>query len=160
MQTSTLLGSKESYKGKRFNWCRTVSHWWEGNVFLTVSVLYCCCRELFNLFLKIIFLQGTTIQAFISANRIHLFQDSLKTNSVYKLKRFVVGLSRKRYTVTDNKFNVSFTNQTVFEEVTKELPSIDVQKFRTRVYETFFRIADKKEDLFGKLFRCCTIKFT
>lgn len=120
--------------------CRLL-HFWEARNYMRRNVLI-------GMELLLIDEKETTIQGFISAHRILLFQSSLKTNSVYKLQKFVVNASKKGYKVSDNILGITFTNQTVFDEVRKGVPRIDLQKFRIRLFQTFLRIADKKEDLF------------
>ncbi|XP_020884558.1 uncharacterized protein LOC9316793 [Arabidopsis lyrata subsp. lyrata] len=92
--------------------------------------------------------KSTTIQAFIPANRISRYEKSLKPNSVYKMKKFIISPCKKLFKVSAHKYGICFTNKTDLDEVTKGEHKIASQKFRIRSFNDFAAIVDRNGDLF------------
>ena len=63
-----------------------------------------------------IFLQGTTIHAFIPANRIGCYEEDLKAGVIYKIKNFLVINNKTSYKVTSHEFLIQFTQQTFTDQ--------------------------------------------
>ncbi|CAA7055404.1 unnamed protein product [Microthlaspi erraticum] len=59
------------------------------------------------------------MQAFISANRLHGYKDAFKSNTIYRLKKFMINPSKTLYKVTSHKYGICFTDQTTFLEETE-----------------------------------------
>ena len=102
-----------------------------------------------------IFLQGTTIHAFIPANRIGCYEEDLKAGVIYKIKNFLVINNKTSYKVTSHKFLIQFTHHTVLAPTDHAGHDIERQNVRIRSYAEFNEAVNKNEDLYGKL--CTTV---
>ena len=105
-----------------------------------------------------IFLQGTTIHAFIPANRIGCYEEDLKAGVIYKIKNFLVINNKTSYKVTSHKFLIQFTHHTVLAPTDHAGHDIERQNVRIRSYAEFNEAVNKNEDLYGKNFTAVHIK--
>ncbi|KAG7568921.1 hypothetical protein ISN45_Aa04g016930 [Arabidopsis thaliana x Arabidopsis arenosa] len=116
-------------------------HFWEARNFKRGNILM-------GLELLLIDSQSNAVQGFISANRLFPYEEHLKRNSIYKLKKFMITPAKKIYKVSDHKHGICFTEKTSMVNVTLGDHQIDEQKFRFRNFEEFSAIVDTNIDLF------------
>ncbi|KAG7593998.1 Nucleic acid-binding OB-fold [Arabidopsis thaliana x Arabidopsis arenosa] len=116
-------------------------HFWEARNFKRGNILM-------GLELLLIDSQSNAVQGFISANRLFHYEEHLKRNSIYKLKKFMITPAKKIYKVSDHKHGICFTEKTSMVNVTLGDHQIDEQKFRFRNFEEFSAIVDTNIDLF------------
>ncbi|KAF3498662.1 hypothetical protein DY000_02054364 [Brassica cretica] len=95
--------------------------------------------------------KGTTIHAFIPANRIACYEEDLKAGVIYKIKKFLVIDNKTNYKVTSHKFLIQFTQQTVLAPTDHAGHDILRQNFRIRSYAEFNEAVNKNEDLYDAL---------
>ncbi|KAL0815944.1 hypothetical protein Bca101_072388 [Brassica carinata] len=95
--------------------------------------------------------KGTTIHAFIPANRIACYEEDLKAGVIYKIKKFLVIDNKTSYKVTSHKFLIQFTQQTVLAPTDHAGHDIERQNFRIRSYAEFNEAVNKNEDLYDAL---------
>ncbi|KAL0732111.1 hypothetical protein Bca4012_028205 [Brassica carinata] len=95
--------------------------------------------------------KGTTIHAFIPANRIGCYEKNLKAGEIYKIKNFLVINNKTSYKVTSHKFLIQFTQQTVLQHTDHDGHDIERQNFRIRSYAEFNEAVNKNEDLYDAL---------
>ncbi|KAH0878446.1 hypothetical protein HID58_065840 [Brassica napus] len=95
--------------------------------------------------------KGTTIHAFIPANRIACYEEDLKAGVIYKIKKFLVIDNKTSYKVTSHKFLIQFTQQTVLAPTDHAGHDILRQNFRIRSYAEFNEAVNKNEDLYDAL---------
>jgi len=91
------------------------------------------------------------MQVFISANCLFRYQESLKRNPIYKLKKFLITPWKIIYKVSDHKHGIFFNDKTSMVLVPTANHQIDEQKIRFHGFEEFASIVDTNIDLFGKL---------
>ncbi|KAH0879844.1 hypothetical protein HID58_067238 [Brassica napus] len=121
-----------------------VVHFWEARSINKGGLLMG-----FELFL--IDQKGTTIHAFIPANRIACYEEDLKAGVIYKIKKFLVIDNKTSYKVTSHKFLIQFTQQTVLAPTDHAGHDIERQNFRIRSYAEFNEAVNKNEDLYDAL---------
>uniref|UniRef100_A0A1J3HYH3 Replication protein A 70 kDa DNA-binding subunit B/D first OB fold domain-containing protein n=1 Tax=Noccaea caerulescens TaxID=107243 RepID=A0A1J3HYH3_NOCCA len=92
--------------------------------------------------------KSTTIQAFISANRLHGHKSALKSNRVYRLKKFMITPCKTVYKVASHRYGICFTDETSFVEDSEGLHELPAQLFRLRTYQELAPLADTGIDLF------------
>ncbi|KAL0813674.1 hypothetical protein Bca101_070117 [Brassica carinata] len=93
--------------------------------------------------------KGTTIHAFIPANRIACYEEDLKAGVIYKIKKFLVIDNKTSYKVTSHKFLIQFTQQTDLAPTDHAGHNIERQNFRIRSYAEFNEAVNKNEDLYA-----------
>ncbi|ESQ50275.1 hypothetical protein EUTSA_v10002031mg [Eutrema salsugineum] len=92
--------------------------------------------------------KSTTMQGFISANRLFRYKQALKANSIYKMKNFMITDCKTLYKVSSHKHGISFTNHTTFDEQNDADHKIDTQQFRLRTFQDLAPIVDRHCDLY------------
>ncbi|CAN6900898.1 unnamed protein product [Brassica oleracea] len=95
--------------------------------------------------------RGTTIHAFIPANRIGCYEEDLKAGVIYKIKNFLVINNKTSYKVTSHKFLIQFTHHTVLAPTDHAGHDIERQNVRIRSYAEFNEAVNKNEDLYDAL---------
>ncbi|KAL0696890.1 hypothetical protein Bca4012_064070 [Brassica carinata] len=121
-----------------------VIHFWEARNIIKGGLLM-------GLELFLIDQKGTTIHAFIPANRIGCYEKNLKAGEIYKIKNFLVINNKTSYKVTSHKFLIQFTQQTVLQHTDHDGHDIERQNFRIRSYAEFNEAVNKNEDLYDAL---------
>ncbi|KAG2242087.1 hypothetical protein Bca52824_096069 [Brassica carinata] len=86
---------------------------------------------------------GTTIHAFIPANRIGCYEEDLKAGVIYKIKNFLVINNKTSYKVTSHKFLIQFTHHTVLAPTDHAGHNIERQSVRIRSYAEFNEAVNK-----------------
>ncbi|CAH2046998.1 unnamed protein product [Thlaspi arvense] len=96
--------------------------------------------------------QGTVIQGFIAPNRMGLYDEILKRNSIYRLNNFFATNNKHIYRVTDHNFTICFTDLSILTELSQDAYSIDAQSFKFQSFKDFEAKADMRGDLYGIAF--------
>uniref|UniRef100_A0A1J3F3N2 Replication protein A 70 kDa DNA-binding subunit B/D first OB fold domain-containing protein n=1 Tax=Noccaea caerulescens TaxID=107243 RepID=A0A1J3F3N2_NOCCA len=119
-------------------------HFWEARNFKKGNVLM-------GVELLLLDAKSKAVQGFISANRLSRHEESLKRNSVFKLKKFMIRPAKALYRVSDHKNTICFTDLTTMTPIVDCAEKIATQKFRLRGFNDFATIADRDYDLFDAI---------